>query len=550
MVPYAVWFAGAERTLYHADQLAYWTLASGLADELTSHPWEAVRAVSSSVATADVSLLPAVPVALAMAALGTGRLAYLIAVLVVYGVAVVLALVLALGAVDRTSLRHSPWTIPLAAGISLLLLPALWQPVFIGYLDLGGVAICLVVLALYLRHDGPPISVAELALIGLLVALLALFRRWYTVWSLAFCGVVVAEAALGSWRRRSLGWREALLPLRAPLVVGLAAVATVGILAPSVVATRLGSGYADRFAAYGRSDSMIAHAGSAIAQYGLLALSLALLGAGWLWLRADSRRAGAVLSGQLALTWLLMTRLQHHSPQHWYLYSAGLLMLLGLPAARLLSEPSRPGLRAAAATCALAVAVTVSLGTLWPGAEPAAVALEPWTSARHVRPLVRSDLDEVVRLLHTLDRLQAEQPGWIYVLASSDVLSDQALAFANRSLGAEFAAAGRILQAAHVDLRDGFPAMLLEADWVVVGRPVQTHLAPESQQVVVVPAERFLEGRGIAAAFERVPAGFALEGGVSAEIYRRMRPIAPDELADLSDRLRARYPDRPHIWQP
>jgi hypothetical protein len=156
----------------------------------------------------------------------------------------------------------------------------------------------------------------------------------------------------------------------------------------------------------------------------------------------------------------------------------------------------------------------------------------------------------VTRLLQRLDRLTEADPGYIYVIASSEVLSDQVLAFANRSLEADFSSVRWILQSAHVDLRDGFPAMLLEAKWVVVAEPVQTHLAPEEQQVVVVPAESFIRGRDIAAAFERVPGSFELEGGVAAEIYRRRRPIAADEVADLSDRLRAHYPDRPQVYQP
>ena len=174
----------------------------------------------------------------------------------------------------------------------------------------------------------------------------------------------------------------------------------------------------------------------------------------------------------------------------------------------------------------------------------------PWVSVRRVRPLVRTDLDEVARLLHQLDRLTDGRPGYVYVLASSEVVSDQVLAFANRSLDADFSCVDRILQSAHVDLRDGFPAMLLEAEWVVLARPVQTHLDPDRQQVVVIPAECFLDGRGIARAFERVPVTFELEAGVSVDIYRRTRPIAPEEVADLSNRLRARYPDRPEVYQP
>jgi hypothetical protein len=550
LIPYTVRFVRAERTLYHADQVAYWSLASGVADSLRSQPWSAATAVSASVATDDVSLLPAAPIAPVMAVLGDSRLAYLLAVLLVYGVAVAIALVGAIAVIDPDSVCAPWWAVATAAAVALILLPGLWRPVFLGYLDLGGVAVCLVILAVYLRGSEPPVRLAELALIGLLVALLALFRRWYTVWSLAFVGVVTIEAAVGCWRRRTLGWRRSLSPLRAPVTVGLVAAGTLAALAWSVMAMRLDSGYADRFASYGRSDSVLSHLESAVDEYGLVTLLLALAGAVWLSLRRPTRGVGVVIGLQLSITWLIMTRVQHHGHQHWYLYGAGIALLLGLPAVRLIAGSRSPGRATVALGSTAALGLLLWLAMYAPWAEPAAAVLEPWVSARRVRPLERSDLSEVTRLLHDLDRRVARDPGYVYVLASSEVVSDQVLAFANRSLGAEFSSLRWILQSAHVDLRDGFPALLLDADWVVTARPVQTHLDPNLQQVIVIPAECFVEHRGIARAFERSPGSFELEGGVVVELFRRVRPIAPEDVADLSDRLRARYPDRPRVYQP
>ena len=56
---YALWFVGNERTLYHADQVAYWSFSSRLAKVATDRPIAAVQAVARSVALNDVNLLPA-----------------------------------------------------------------------------------------------------------------------------------------------------------------------------------------------------------------------------------------------------------------------------------------------------------------------------------------------------------------------------------------------------------------------------------------------------------------------------------------------------------
>ena len=89
---FALRFAAAERTLYRADQLAYWTYASRLADDLRTDTWSAMEAIAWSVAHSDLNLLPAAPVSLVLMVFGSSRTASLLAVLTVYGLAAVVAL--------------------------------------------------------------------------------------------------------------------------------------------------------------------------------------------------------------------------------------------------------------------------------------------------------------------------------------------------------------------------------------------------------------------------------------------------------------------------
>ncbi len=173
-----------------------------------------------------------------------------------------------------------------------------------------------------------------------------------------------------------------------------------------------------------------------------------------------------------------------------------------------------------------------------------------WFPVSGCAPRCRTDLDQVKKLLDRLDLEVRRRPGYVYVLGSSSRLSDQILAFANLSLETDYVSTTAILSSAHVDRRDGFPRMLLEADYVVVPDPVQVHLGADRQQVVVVPTESFLEGRDIAGAFERMPGEYVLDGDVRVTIFERVRPILPEEIDQLSDRLRSRYPDRPDIFAP
>ena len=546
---YAVRFAAAERTLYHADQLAYWSFSRGLAAAIVDAPLSAVAAIADSVAHAELNLLPAAPVSAAMVVLGPSRAAYLVSIFSIYGLAVVLTLCAALMAVRDRRQPQPPAPVLVGAAAAMLMLPSLWQPVFIGYLGLGGVALGLLILALYLRRQAGELTLKELLLIGFLVALLALFRRWYGIWSVGFCLVVAAESTWLAWRNRRLGRPAILAALRPAAAIGAGALATLLVLAAPLVLGRLGGGYTEEFAAYGvggLGERLVA----VVAEYGVVLLGIAAIAGFGLARRPAFRRVAGVICLQLAVVFVAMVGLQAHDPQHWYLYSAGLLVLVGTWIAVTLQSLAGDRRRRIVAGLLVGLGLLTTAAVFLPAAGPAADRFGPLVPRLRVRPKVRTDLEQIGQLLGRLDAEMRRRPGYIYVLGSSPRFSDQVLAFANLSLGTDHPSTAAILSSAHVDRRDGFPRLILEADYVVVGDPVQVHLGREQQQVVVVPAESFLEGRDIAGAFHRLPGQYDLEGGVEVSIFERVRRIRTDELDALSDRLRESYPDRPDIYEP
>jgi hypothetical protein len=547
LILYADRFIAAEKTLYQADHVAYWSFCVGLAQGLTGQPVAAVAAIADSVAHQELNLLPATPVALAMTVLGPSRLAYVASILLVYGLLVIAALVLALWALRFQPTPPDVPTLIVAAAWAILMVPALWYPVFRGYIGLGGVAIGLAVLALYLRRPPVDTELKDLLVLGFLVGLLALFRRWYSFWSVAFCGVVALESVWCAWAargRRRVVWRC----FRPPVVVGSSAVATLAVLAAPVALRRLGAGYSEEFVSYSSTTGIAGLVSPAVFQFGALTLAAVVAAIVWL-MRSGRRRVAAVIVLQLMLAFGMMAVVQDHGPQHWHLYAPGMLLLLGLAACGLLSGMGSSARRRVVALMLCAAGMMVTAVVMVPGAT-ATGAVDAVLPGLRLRPVVRQDLAEVRRLLEYLDDVAAVRPGFFYVLGSSAVFSDQALAFANMSLEEDFVSTSLILQGAHVDRRDGFPRGLLEADYVVVADPPQVHLGRSHQQVVVIPSESFASGTDVAAAFRKLPAEFDLDAGLRVSVYRKTRPILESEIAEMSDRLRALYPDRPDIYKP
>ena len=548
---FAVWFVGAEHTLYHADQVTYWSYSWNLAEAMVSQPLAAFFAVARSVAELDLNLLPAAPIAAALMVLGGSRLAYVVSVISLYGLAAVLSSIFALRGLSRGLEIERSVAASWAALLTILLFATIWRPIFIGYLGIGGVAIGSAALALFLAGClRPTRSARTLVVVGFLAALMIVFRRWYAFWSLALWVTVATDAAWTflsgrEWSRRAL-WEA----MRAPIVIGTSAAATLLMLSPSVTLRRLQTNYSERFSAYGLDQSLMERVGSVVDEFGV-ALLLVVIGCSAL-LLVDrvTRRVAVLLLVQLMTTYLAMVSVQDHSPQHWYLYYPAAMLLVGLGLTRITVVVGDRRWSRAAVAGVVGIAVVTTAAVYLPAAGAAAGRLGPLVPANRLRPKVRDDLPEVDRLLRFLDRRLQREPGFTYVLASSETLSEQVLAFANLSLGTHYRSTRTILQGAHVDRRDGFPAGLLEASTVLVAEPVQYHLDPADQQVVGIPAASLLAGENVGLAFQRLAPAFALRDGVMVHVFARTRAPSEEEVEALSGLLAAAYPDRPKIYLP
>lgn len=106
--------------------------------------------------------------------------------------------------------------------------------------------------------------------------------------------------------------------------------------------------------------------------------------------------------------------------------------------------------------------------------------------ASRYTPLVRNDIMELNMLANYLNALTKDTDKHIYVLASGSVLNCDILRKLN--MPTSFDAVPSMENTCDVDLRDGFPTVFLDADYVVTTTPVQTHLQT-GQEVICYLAD-------------------------------------------------------------
>lgn len=102
--------------------------------------------------------------------------------------------------------------------------------------------------------------------------------------------------------------------------------------------------------------------------------------------------------------------------------------------------------------------------------------------------------------------------------------------------------ASHIAAVSQVDLRDKLAFDAFNSRFAIVTDPAQTHLGNNGQQVIYLPNNLILEGKGIGAAYTRVSHPFILSGDVRAYVYEKNRSYTVDEYRNMIDEFSRSYP--------
>jgi hypothetical protein len=533
---WAIAYVSAERTIYSWDWATYWLMFQRLGWLLGSDPVTALREIRGSIAESDYNLLPILPFMPFEAVFGPGRLSYILAITnaAVLPSAALMALI-----AERASAGRSPGRFLLCMA-GALGLHVLWAPALRGLPDVVGVAIACTILLVY--FSGPPQAdrLTRPVGIGLLLCLLILSRRYYLFWGISFFPAAMLAYLLGT-PRADLNRKDFLAILRNLAVAAAVCGALLLALAAPLLRRIATTDYSAAYAAY-RSELVGAGAaGQVIGHFGIALLVLCAGGLGWLARRKDTRSLGVLLIVQAVLALGLFLRVQTLlGVQHYYLLVPAAGIGIAAAIAALWSSELRFGWRAGGVAAVLAVVGLSSVAAF----SPSNLAAGPLMPSKRYPPLVRSDLPELQRLLATLAALKPDQ---VYVAASSQTLNWSILKMGCQNAQPDLCP--HIAVAQDIDMRDGFPRAMLDADYVVLATPTQYHVRPEDQQVVGIVARDIREGRGVGASFAPLPGGFALAEGVKVAIYRRIAPLRSDAVKALGEELARSYPQARRLFE-
>lgn len=543
---FVVYFISQEKFIYFWDILNYWKKTAYLCEYIFTDTLSVIKTVVYSIREDNYNYLPAlflVPFGLLF---GTSRLAYILSIVNMYALPVVVSFVVLLKKLNTIQERPSVYLPLIAVGV-LLFSPIFWSPIISGFPDVGGVFLINLILLLYFKNSFARQDLRVLFLIALCISLLMLFRRWYIFWGVAFYAVLFMEICAVSLLTRPFSARD----LARSLLKFLGQVSCSAIVffaaAPTLARRILGTDYTDMNSAYRASANLFESLEFVIKSFGLFYFVLFVLGAIYAVIDKKLRKFAIFLLAHWVVMFVLFARTQDFDAHHFYLLLPVVVIFSSLFLAYFFDAIKK--FKIIAIGCVTLIFV-LNFWTAFGLDETRDRKAPPglFTINRQA-PLVRHDIQEVEKILITLQELLTQPGDRVYVLASSDALNPSILDSAYMHFGRYKDICKKVYKTHDIDKRHGFPRDLLKAQYVIVADPVQYHMRPKDQQVMGIPAGLFLENKGIASSFEKLPYEFVLEGNVKVYFYKKVKPIQDADVADLSEMLRQYYPDNKNVYE-
>ncbi|MEW6492747.1 MAG: hypothetical protein AB1589_09595 [Cyanobacteriota bacterium] len=528
---------------------------------------EAFRFVNQSLNSERNRLftLPLIPFFLLF---GSSRLVYQMGLSLVY----LLPFALVMGAIATQIIPVHSRTVFWSTAFLTLLLPVSWIPTFMGIPDTGGAVFIGLATFVYLQ-DVKFKRWWRIPLIGFFIGAAILLRRHFIYGGLAFLGALTLQALIffiadvqkrlfqkGIALRWAIfnakAWRNLLVSGVQIGLIGVAALVTVGIVAPKFTYAALTLDYKTLYTSWSLPFSDI---------FNLYALFY-----GWgTWLIVAIGFSASLLARTLPLAavsfmgwtgvlsliiWLVHLRYGNifYSLQVTPFVVIGLVTLIWTT--WITMKGKERAFMLGVVGCYLVANLIIGLtpvGTMSRLFHP--------LFALSMPPLVRTDYDEAVRLVNYLRLLTPDQEPIFVVGYQRLQLTSGMVRAVEQVLYPREERFLNVLSTPEVDSRDAYPLeRLLEAQYVVIPTRLPDYSSDPTQlpavgewlpnkelDVVNVVFDAFTQNWEFARDFKRLPAQFAFENGVVVNIYQRFRPTSLETAVRTLDAIQQKIAERP-----
>ncbi len=569
MGTFVTWYVSHEHWVYMWDETNYWYKSLFLQDLIAHKKWKLLLDTLWNSLGEDYSYVPTLVSALILPFIDLHkRVTFLL--LISWGY--LLPTLVSYWYLARKVLFQNLITSPkktidrglLVGFVCLAFLPQMWAAVMIGAMDIGALFFIAIIILIYFRKNFSDLQIKELIILGTLLVLIFLYRRWYIAWTLSFLiWVNIYDGVFKTIREKriSLHFLQNFMVLVSIIII------YSGTFGFGYFQRLFTTSYSDQLSAFLVSPNVFEYLREIFQLYGGLFIILVVAMSAWLWIHmVPLRKVLLFLWWMLLSVTIALMKIQNfHYPQSYLHLSSACFIIMLFFGSFFIYTPKRNFKKIIFAMfIVLSVGISFKVYFLRLATrnlheeditEPSSTLLQiltPWVFPQHrMLPRYRTDINQILYIAQYIDK-NVPQGEYVYVLGSSETFNFGILQNVCLSTGCSYEKIGeKILWTHDIDKRDGFPNNFLQADYVIVAEPLQTVVRPQDQQLIVGLGQQFLAGQGFGRHFEKITDfHVTLQGDVTAKIYKRTSPISPESLLEVKNLLKSFYPDYPYIYQP
>lgn len=492
--------------------------------------------------------LPLVPFILIF---GQSRLVYEISLALIY----LLPFCLSMGAIATQLIQANPRSVFWSTALISLLIPVTWIATFLGIPDTGGAALIGWAAFVYLQ-DMRIKQWWRIPVIGFCLGLAVLLRRHFVYGAIAFISAMISQALPFFFAKLQhnpqIAWRNLqVLGVRIGLIAGICFTTLIAV-AGEFTQRAITTNYQNLYAAWALPFNKIVGLYAAFYGWGTLLLVALGFSAGIKTRVLSSSISFILLFGIFSLIeWLIVLRYGNI----FYSLHITPVIIIGLAAFvwTCIKLNRVHILMLVVAGCYLVSNLVIGLtgiGSFNSGLRP--------LFALNIPPLVRTDYDEVVRLIDYLRKITPHKES-IYVVGSQRLHLNRSMVRAGDRILDGNKNKLIILAAPQVDSQDFYPLeQLLQAQYVVVPNSLPDYdwdftkvpavgewLPLKESDVVKVVLDAFTQNWQIAQDFKRLPVQFTLADGAVVSIYQRIRPTSLETAVQTLAIMHTQIGERP-----
>lgn len=412
-----------------------------------------------------------------------------------------------------------------------LLYTRYWSPTIRGLSDIIGVFPLVIVMIYYFKNSfNNKLKFYQPILIGTLIYLPFLFRRWY-IYSIIGFYFSIFFISFFDFIKSSDKKNQFIILFKNFLLSSLTTLLAALICQLPLLKRIITENYSNAYEAF--QGSIKTHILNFYYEFGFVIIIFSLIGLIFMIKNPKYKKIGIYNILYIVICYLSFSTVQMMGLHHYLAISFNIIVLFIFGVYSIYSKLLSKKYRICYSVIIIALSI-INFSSVYIFRDfhiPILTQNNKYYKFRHY------NMNELYRLTTDLEYYLNEKNSYYTVLGSNSVISDNLLDIIGSDLIKQ-----RLIYTSHIDQRDGISINALLVDYVVITSIPQYGVNSDGERVISIPNNEIYNKSTIGNAYTRISGPYYLENEVEAFIYKKDREFTLDEVEDYFNFYYKIYP--------